>query len=726
MALVVIKKNEVRVALIDYHREVIDLLKKFSNSYRLHEFEGELDAIANEIKKNMRKSPNKKVVRKALKGVKRKMVDVAKNSKFNKKLSSELFFQNYFGGIPLDSKTLSEAPYDLVIEIEPNNTVAWVFAPYQFENINNSEIMNNVNCDFNKQCSQVQTKYSLELPFPKLLTYEVEETESKLTQSINPENDTEAADSEPETEPESEPLESDEPIIPVYIGRVEFGNKSKMLLQEKRFFDKIEGLIREEAAATVSPSEILVIESLTHDDIIFASVTKMEINKKNTATNFNSYTYLGVKIFMRPLLQKIGNYLGKVVATDLSGYKIRKPTIKEISLVTNMPKDGLPLGNLDFGDNGPTCFYPFDPNSKTLQTSLYQSMFVAGVQNSGKTNGLKYIVQAITSCDKFDFEKRPAVIIIDGENSFTQFTPIEKMPQKTQEFFSQHNIGKVNPKVFTLAENETFADSTLSFESLTYNDMIYLLPELEAKTEGRLLSILKLAFEILNRNGYPKTVQNIRNTALSEARSSGLIHPSQVPAIGRALDSVELDIFNQIEKTELTPDLLFQPGQISVLNVHRLDKNRRRIAALYVLQLLNRFKMENSNMYPGVILVIDEAEQLFPNKPSKHEKDFVDRIAERCEDITNRGRKRRYGIFLVSHLPSEVSPRVVALANTQMAFRCSVADPWIARTFGREYVPEINDLSVGTCRIKVNLSTMDQKPINTRIYMPNVEEVKNH
>ena len=135
--------------------------------------------------------------------------------------------------------------------------------------------------------------------------------------------------------------------------------------------------------------------------------------------------------------------------------------------------------------------------------------------------------------------------------------------------------------------------------------------------------------------------------------------------------------------------------------------------------------MENLNKYPGVILVIDEAEQLFPDKPSKHEKDFVDRIAERCEDITNRGRKRFYGLFLVSHLPSEVSPKVVALANTQMAFKCAGADSWISRVFGREYVQEINDLAIGTCRIKVNISAVDQKPINARIYLPNVEEVIN-
>ena len=104
---------------------------------------------------------------------------------------------------------------------------------------------------------------------------------------INPENET-----EPEnlSESESQPSEPVELQIPAYIGRTEFGSKSKMLLLEKRFSDQIQGLIREDNAASVSPGDILVIESLKHKDKIFASVTKMEMNKKNTATNFESFS----------------------------------------------------------------------------------------------------------------------------------------------------------------------------------------------------------------------------------------------------------------------------------------------------------------------------------------------------------------------------------------------------------------------------------------------------
>jgi len=711
VALVIIEKNEIRVALLNYHREIIDILEKYN--YKIHEFDGELDYVANNIKQDMRNYPHKDAIRKALKGARRKIFEAAKKSRTANKINKDAFFQNYFGGIPLDSKSLSEAPYDMVIEIEPHNTVAWVFSPNEHENLNNNEIMNQVQCDFNKQCSQVLTKYPVDIKDTQMIEFAYEE----------PKKSSKLFESKPEEEPETQ-CEESELENPDYIGRVEFGNKSKMLLNEKKIYDKIEGLIKEEEASSVTPNDILVLESRKRDGIILATVVKMEINQKNTATNFESYSYLGVKIIMRPLLQKYEGYEGKIVPTSLLGYQIRKPTTEEAALVTNAPKTGLPLGHLDFGNHKTVCYYPFDPNSKTLDSTIYQSVFIAGVQGSGKTTGLKFLCQALTANKKIDYEKRPAIIIIDGENSFTEFTPNEKMHPEVQEFLSQHEIGNVDSQVLTLSDNEERSDSTLSLRKVTYKDMMYLIPELESKTENIMLQALRMAFHIIKIS--PEldfTIENLRNVAIAQARNSGLIHPSQIPALSRALHCDELDMFNQPNKTEISPELLLQPGKITVLNVHNLDKNRRRVVALYVQQILNQFKMETLNKYPGAILVVDEAELLFPNKPSKREKDYVDRIAERMEDVTNRGRKRFYGLFIVSHLPSEVSPKVVALANTKMVFRTSGANSWVSSAIGKEYVDEINDLPIGTCRIKVNISTVDQKPVNAKLYMPNVEEV---
>ena len=49
-----ILKNEIRVALLEYHTQIIDLLKKYPNGYRIHEFNGDLKYLSDQIKKELR------------------------------------------------------------------------------------------------------------------------------------------------------------------------------------------------------------------------------------------------------------------------------------------------------------------------------------------------------------------------------------------------------------------------------------------------------------------------------------------------------------------------------------------------------------------------------------------------------------------------------------------------------------------------------------------------
>tara|TARA_B100001765_G_scaffold212438_1_gene176529 strand:+ start:244 stop:1818 length:1575 start_codon:yes stop_codon:yes gene_type:complete len=511
-----------------------------------------------------------------------------------------------------------------------------------------------------------------------------------------------------------------------YIGKVEFSKKSQLLLKEKRVNDSIIGLIRPEVVEVVSPGDPLVIESGKEEDkmIIICSVVKMEINPQHAATNFDSVTSLGTKVQLRPLIQKGPDYQGKLQPTDLSDFQIRRLEPKEYRLLTNLPTSGLPIGKIHVGKYEEICHYPFDPNSETLYDTLYQSFFVAGIQGSGKTNALKYLCQAITSYQKIPKEKRPAVIILDGEKSFNEFPTKDELLPETVDFLNVNKIDDADVQVLTLSEQPDRADATLGIDSLEYNDLVYLLPQLENKTENQLLPVLKEAFEVIDERGEPRTIESIRRTGMEIARQSNLIHFSQIPAIGRALQTIELDMFNQPGKKQIRAGLLFQPGKISVIDIHDLDKSRRRVVALTIQQMLNRYKMENSNKYPGIMLVVDEAEILFPEKPTLREKDYVSRITERMEDITNRGRKRHYGVILVSHLPTEVSSKVVALANSQMAFRCSGAETYLNKVFGKEIAIENEEYPTGTFRLKVNISTREQLPINAKIQMLNMDKCK--
>ena len=75
-----IYKNEIRVALIKYHQEIINLLQKYPEGYTLHEFNTELELFADSIKLEFRPSDSKNSIRKALKGAKKALCNAAHDS----------------------------------------------------------------------------------------------------------------------------------------------------------------------------------------------------------------------------------------------------------------------------------------------------------------------------------------------------------------------------------------------------------------------------------------------------------------------------------------------------------------------------------------------------------------------------------------------------------------------------------------------------------------------
>ena len=155
-------KNEIRLALVNYHKEIIDLLQKYPSGYTIHQFNREMEFIANAIKLDFRSSYSKNSIRKALKGARKSICAAAHKSIKNKKVDSTEFFLNYFCGIPLENKTVSNAEYDLVIDIDYNQVIVWVFAPTKQEEINKFDIENQVFRNFSKKCNNVITKYPVE------------------------------------------------------------------------------------------------------------------------------------------------------------------------------------------------------------------------------------------------------------------------------------------------------------------------------------------------------------------------------------------------------------------------------------------------------------------------------------------------------------------------------------------------------------------------------------
>lgn len=706
---VTIQKNEIRIALLQLHRELIDILKKYPNDYRLHEFNKEMELIANAIKSDFRDSRSKNSIRKALKGARKSICAAAQKSIRVKKINADLFFKNYFDGQPLENKTISDADYDLVIEVDSNKTIAWVFAPNRIEEVNHSDVMREVEKNFGKPCLRVLNKY-------QVMDEDVDSLSIKVTELPKYQLD---------VLPVIKPVVQKEDVQEVdeYIGAAIHDEELTVKMKNDQADRRIFGYIRQGHISEVIPDDILAFDSPEGNSTILTTVFEFEPALVKRSGFENRFKELRSVIACRPLIEIVDGEEKQFRAKIIDGYQIRKPTDDEVLKITGFPKEGVPLGKVRYGDNDIDCFYPFNPEKKKLEDTIYRSFFIVGTQHSGKTTSGKYWFQALTSYEKLPPEKRPAIIILDGEvgeNSYKQFTPEESMKPETTKFLNKHNISPTFHKIYSISDEETRGDTTLSLQELKFEDLTLFVQNMEEKTENILKQKLKIAFAKLKTLGEEITFTRVRDIVLAEVRTDPLIYAQQRPAIGAALKAIEFDIFDQPNKTKLTTDLLCQAGKISVIDVNGLDIPRRRFVAVNLLQLLHRYKEKDEHLYPGIILVMDEAEQLFPINCSKSEKAHVDRIITKTKEIADNGRKRHFGQFICTHLSGSIDERVVGLAETIMAFRCSADEKWIRKEYGKNYVDIINSLKTGECMIKVKISEEDQKQILAKIYFPDV------
>ena len=714
MALVSFTKNKVRYVQIEMHHEVIDLLTKYPNSYRHYQFDKELRYISTEIRAKYKNSEQFHEIRKSIKGTIKKMQSISKDCIVANKVNGDLFFQKYFGGTPLDSKSLVDAPYDLVIETGHNKVTAWIFCSSISDE---QEIKSQVEQDFRKDCEQILVQYELEDQELEITEPEIKQNTSKSLEESNPQFDI-TIDFE-----ENNLTKETKDVKPEYIGKVVF-DKKHQLVRKTNKDDTMFGFIEEKYLDTIHPLDFLTFESKKDSIQIITRTEEMRSNNFSGGAFGKSFNVLGTICKFKPLFEIENDEVkDQCQQRDLSNFQIRKPNIVEYNIVSGLPTSGLPVGKIFSNEHDIDAFFPYDPNTRNLDSSIYQSFFVTGVMGYGKTNFIKLQEQTMTGNSKIPRERRPAIVNLDGEFGFTDFAKKEYLQEETRVFLNHHEIEDVTPKILTIAKDLT-GDATLSLEALSPEAFLYMMPELDPKTEGIALHILTLAYQVIQQQGVEKTFDNVRRECLNLISGNGLVHPLQRPALNRAFFSIELDLFDQENKKKILPETLFQPGTITTLNVNGLDKNRRRIVALYLLELANNFKVENNNPVPGVIITIDECEQITPSTPTKREKVFVERCVERMETITELGRKRFYGLIVVSHDPSAVSKRIVNLANTKIVFRSSGADPWIGKEFGREYVSEARLLPTGVSLWRINIAGLNSRNPVSKIQTLNMDDVR--
>ena len=460
----------------------------------------------------------------------------------------------------------------------------------------------------------------------------------------------------------------------------------------------------------VSQGQNLVLFHRENNLKFYVKVEKVE-NYPITAGGFETkVTETATKLQLKPFYEISieENYRGQYRPHNLVGFELDFPNRDELLEILNVPKEGLVLGHIVANDDNILFNYPLHP-----EDTIFQSMFIAGVQGSGKTNFTKLLIQVLNS------KTKTAAVILDREGEYSKFVKREEMSKDGKKFFEKNNINSNQPKVLKLSNDFFEANATLSIQGINPTDLLLIIPELETKSAGILRTIVPNAVGHLQQKGEELTWKKLEKEIFLELRTSqflsGMAGSSIKGAIERALISHNLMLLDQNNKIKLVPEILFKEGSVTIIDCQTLSEDQQRMVALYLLLMLNKHKLHENNLEPGVLLFIDEAEVLFPVKPIPGERDYVLRLEEMIREPVRRGRKHKFGLVCITHRPSDISPAVENLCNTKIAFRTPGCRTWISNNFGKDLVYEIETLETGICYI----STMKtSKQIQAKVSVP--------
>jgi uncharacterized protein len=258
-----------------------------------------------------------------------------------------------------------------------------------------------------------------------------------------------------------------------------------------------------------------------------------------------------------------------------------------------------------------------------------------------------------------------------------------------------------SPKVKVLTPENVH----IRISSLDYYDILMLLPEMSDRQQ----SILSKAYAILkrhNRGDYRWGVQDLIAAVFEADRSQDDDGNEKVgssaPAIEWKLERLARSpYFHAFE--HLTPKDLFEPGQVTVLQMNEISQEEQQVICAAVLRQANLARMntqkemitpddENYLPYP-VFILIEEAHRFAPaHEPS--------RCKMVLRTILSEGRKFGLGVGLITQRPGKLDSDVLSQCMSQFIMR--IVNPvdqdslkYGVEAAGRDLLKELPSLTKG-------------------------------
>ncbi|KAM3111224.1 ATP-binding protein [Phormidesmis sp. 146-33] len=259
---------------------------------------------------------------------------------------------------------------------------------------------------------------------------------------------------------------------------------------------------------------------------------------------------------------------------------------------------------------------------------------------------------------------RAAVLILDPHGEYGTLTEMRGHPK----FASEDGYA---PQVKVL----TPEDIRIRMSSLDYYDILSLLPEMSDRQQ----SILNKAFRLLQkhkRGEHRWSVQDliaaVREADVQEDDEGNLKQGSSAPALEWKLERLERSQYFHTFEHTVSPRDLFEPGQVTVLQMNEINQEEQQVICAAVLRQSNQARMnthrglvesndENYLPYP-VFILLEEAHRFAPaNEPS--------RCKAVLRTILSEGRKFGLGIGLITQRPGKIDSDVLSQCMSQFIMR---------------------------------------------------------
>ncbi len=441
--------------------------------------------------------------------------------------------------------------------------------------------------------------------------------------------------------------------------------------------NKLQGFLYSNKAKKVRDGYCLIVE--TDKKIrVMCKVEKIECFEQHVSGETASHKEEDYKIILNPKVEFTLEGCRDVTPQTIIKGKIMFPMRREIYEYKKLPLDGLPIGTL-VGLND-SYLYHFD------MRLLFQSIFMGGVQETGKTSAIKYqtLMLAQTS-------NSPKILILDNEGEYRDLIKIPTT-ERSRNLMNKLKIKSIDPNDFSLIEIGADEGFCLTLKAIDPLDFPYLLRDLTPITYDSLLTIIYDIIKDTQKEEF--TLPELKKQIFEYlAKAKYDLAKGTKSAIRRALNSVSLKIFDVLGVKPINLMSILSSKKVIVINSHNLRDYHQRIVGLYLLAMLHRVAMKGQQKL-GIVFILDEIQRLIPK--SKSDSEYQKRIIGFLDEVVHRGRKRDYGVIFATQSPLDVKKEIIDLCNTKMFFQIQGETSFILREYlNKEERERLKKLIVG-------------------------------